>query len=147
VRPSTALTCGRRASATPIEAGLTSVSTTVTSPRSTRLNWVSISTAIESRQKAPVITIAMATAMPTIVRPVRTRRRSMVRKIMRIAGDNQCRRPSRSASIGRYTPGAGGRMASAGASRTVAWIACQVASTAASSATPTAVNTSAGRTR
>ena len=72
----------------------------VTSPRKIRLNCVSISTTMASRQNAPVITIAIATAMPKIVNPVRRGRRSMVRKIMRSAGENQCRNPSLSISMG-----------------------------------------------
>ena len=98
--PSTALTCGKRATSCSTRAGVASTKPRVTSPRSTRLNCVPISTSIESPQNAPVITIAMATAMPTTVRLVRKGRRSMVRKTMRTAGENQWRKPSLSTSMG-----------------------------------------------
>ena len=54
---------------------------------------------------------------------------------MRAAGENQRCTPQRSINMGLYRPGAGGRMASAGASCTVARMALSVASTAADKAT------------
>ena len=56
--------------------------------------------------------------MPRSVSADRSGRRSMLRRVIRIAGLRSRSRPARSASVGRYRAGAGGRIASAGASRT-----------------------------
>ena len=100
-----------------------------------------------SRQKVPLMTMAMEAAMPKMVSRVRSGRRCMVRRTMRTAGLKKSRRPQVSTKLGRKRPGAGGRMASAGASCTVAAIARQVAPRAATRVMAVAAIASSGRTR
>jgi len=80
--------------------------------------------------------MATDAATPPIDKVVRSGRRSMLRRIIRMAGLILVM-PRRSTNVRRYRPGDGGRIASAGARRTVAMMALSVPSTAVATVMPT----------
>jgi hypothetical protein len=91
---------------------------------------------------------AIAPAMPAVVDSARSGRRSMLRIVIRIAGDHTRPQPRRSKSVGRYRPGDGGRIASAGtivtARRTAEYVPANAAPIVTADATTT---TQAGNTK
>ena len=97
---STAVTPGSRASAWRAPSLTGSIIHTDTSLRIDSVNWVSTMTSIASRKKLPITTIATAAATPPIDSAVRSGRRSMLRRIMRIAAP-VCTQPRRSSSVRR----------------------------------------------
>ena len=143
---STASTPGRRASCSATRSSAGSVSQTETSLRIASVKLLSTITSIASRKKLPITTMATAAATPTMPIPVRRGRRSMLRRIIRSAGLSRVR-PRRSATVGLNCPGADGRIASAGVSRTVARIADKVPATAVMAVMLPASATKFGETR
>ena len=93
-----------------------------------------------------MMTMATAAAVPPMVSSVRKGLRSMLRNTMRSAGGMRCT-PRRSSVVRRYRPGAGGRMASAGARRTVAPTALSVPSSAVPPVTQAPTRISQGAMR
>ena len=77
--------------------------------------------------------------MPSEERSVRTGRRSTSRSTIMPAGPTSAESPSRSTRLFRYTAGEGGRIASAGGSRTAA----RTARSAPASAAPPAIRVAA----
>ena len=106
---SSAVTPGRRASSWRTLSSTGSAVQSEMSPRSAEVAaGVSTTTSIASRTKLPMMTIATAAATPTIARPVRSGRRSMLRTIMRSAGgialDAEPLEQRRAVAAGRRRP-------------------------------------------